>query len=68
MFLKGSKEMEITGPHTVNQTCDLLWCYSWEVMDCSPSSPDLKPSDFHLLGPHKKHLTGKKFAADADVK
>jgi hypothetical protein len=26
------------------------------------------PSDFHLFGPLKKHLAGKRFAKDADMK
>jgi hypothetical protein len=37
-------------------------------MDHSPNSPDLEPSDFYLFGLLKKHLAGKKFATDADVK
>jgi hypothetical protein len=26
------------------------------------------PSDFQIYGPRKKHLAGKRFAADGDVK
>ncbi|GBL79046.1 hypothetical protein AVEN_48994-1 [Araneus ventricosus] len=29
--------------------------------------PDLAPSDFHLFGPLKQHLGGKRFADDDDV-
>jgi hypothetical protein len=29
-----------------------------------PYSPDLTPSDFHLFGPLKNHLGGKRFADD----
>jgi len=37
-------------------------------MDHSPNSPDFEPTDFLLFGPLKKHLAGKKFVADANVK
>lgn len=33
-----------------------------------PNSPYLTHSDFHLFGPLEKHLTGQRFAIDADVK
>jgi len=32
------------------------------------SVSSVEPCDFYLFGPRKKHLAGKKFAADADVK
>ena len=32
-----------------------------------PYSPDLAPSDYHLLGPMKKMLNGQKFASDTEV-
>jgi hypothetical protein len=38
---------------------------SWNLPSCGP---DLAPSDFRLFVPLKKHLDGKQFAADADVK
>jgi len=38
---------------------------SWNLPSCSS---DLAPSDFRLFVPLKKHLDGKLFAADADVK
>ena len=68
MFLKGFRGMEIAGPHTVNWTCDWLWYYVWDVVDDSPSIPDFEPTDFRLFGPLKKHLAGKKFLADANMK
>jgi histone-lysine N-methyltransferase SETMAR len=37
-------------------------------MDYPPYSPDIAPSDFYLFGFLKKHLTGKQFATDADMK
>jgi histone-lysine N-methyltransferase SETMAR len=54
--------------HTVNCTLELLWRYNWEVLDYPPYSPDLAPSDFHLFGPFKKHLGGRRFVTDGEVK
>jgi hypothetical protein len=39
-----------------------------EVMDEPHCSPNLAPSGVHLFGPLKKHVAGKLFAADIDVK
>ena len=47
---------------------DWLRRYGWTVMDHSPYSSDLAPSDFYLFGPLKKHLVGKRFASDSNVK
>jgi hypothetical protein len=33
-----------------------------------PYCPDLAPNDFHVFGFRKKHLAGKQFSADVDVK
>jgi hypothetical protein len=38
------------------------------LWDHSPYSPHLAPSDFHLSGLLKKHLDGKRFATDANMK
>jgi hypothetical protein len=46
---------------------ELLWCYNLEVLDHPPYNPDLVPSDFHLFGPLKKHLSGRRFATDGEV-
>jgi hypothetical protein len=37
------------------------------VLDHRPYSPDLAPSDFHLFGPLKKHLGGRRVATDCEV-
>lgn len=58
----GSKETE------ANQTCDWLWCCGWEIMDHLHNNSDLVPSDLHVFGCLKKHLVGRRFAADASVK
>jgi histone-lysine N-methyltransferase SETMAR len=33
----------------------------WEVLEHSPYSPDLAPSDFYLFGPLKHHLSAEHF-------
>jgi hypothetical protein len=48
-------------------TRELLRRYNWEVLDHPPYGPDLAPSDFHLFGPLKKHLDGRRFATDDEV-
>jgi histone-lysine N-methyltransferase SETMAR len=47
-----------------NRTRELLGRYNWEVLDHPSYSPDLAPSDFHLFGPLKKHLGGRRFSTD----
>lgn len=49
-------------------TGDWLQNYSFEVMYHPLYSPDLTPKDFHLFGPLKKQLVGKRSATDADMK
>jgi hypothetical protein len=36
------------------------------VLDHLPYSSDLAPSDFHLFGPLKEHLGGRRFATDGE--
>jgi len=40
----------------------------WEVLPHPAYSPDLAPNDFHLFGPLKEALGGKRFTADDVVK
>jgi hypothetical protein len=42
--------------------------YGWKAVDHPSNSSYLTHSDFHLFGPLEKHLSGKRFATDADVK
>jgi len=63
VFLKGSKEMEITDLHT-----DWLRRHSWKVTDYHSHGSEHALSDFHLSGPLKNHPTGKRLAKDAEVK
>ncbi|GFN84039.1 hypothetical protein PoB_001054500 [Plakobranchus ocellatus] len=52
-------------PHTAKRTKEWLERYKWDIIPHPAHSPDLAPSDFHLAGPLKCHLGGKKFE-DAD--
>ncbi|GBN31297.1 hypothetical protein AVEN_63438-1 [Araneus ventricosus] len=54
-------------PHTGSVTLDLKWRFRWNVLEHSPNSPYLAPSDFHLFGLLKKHLEGHHFRTDAEV-
>jgi len=48
-------------PHSANQTTATLRSFNWEVLQHPPYSLDLAPSDFHLFGPLKHHLSGERF-------
>jgi len=39
----------------------------WELLQHSPYSPDLAPSNFHLFGPQSESLGDIKFKNDVDV-
>lgn len=54
-------------PHTANVTKQWFERYGWEVLPHPPHSPDLAPSDFHLFGPLKRHLSGKRFNTNEEV-
>ena len=43
--------MELSEPHTANQICDCLLCYSWKFVDHPPCSPNLMSSDSIYLDP-----------------
>jgi hypothetical protein len=58
----------VTGPHTANSTSSRSLRYDCQVTYHPTHSPDLASSNFHLLGPLKKHLASMRFATDADVK
>jgi hypothetical protein len=39
----------------------------WEVLEHPPYNPDLAPSDLHLFGPLKHHLSAEHFPDDETV-
>jgi hypothetical protein len=39
----------------------------WDVVPHPPYSPDLAPSDYHLFGPVKRVLGGKRFRNNDEV-
>jgi histone-lysine N-methyltransferase SETMAR len=51
-------------PHTANQTVETVNELGFEVMEQPPYSPDLAPSDFHMFGPVKEALRGRRFSSD----
>ena len=54
--------------HAASLTCDPLQRYAWQVTNHTFRDRDLAPRDFHPFGPCKKHLAGKRFTKDADMK
>jgi histone-lysine N-methyltransferase SETMAR len=50
--------------HTVRATQERIPELQGELLERPPYRPDLPSSDFHLCGPLKKHLGGKRFADD----
>ena len=55
-------------PHTAAHTAETLRKLKFDVMAHPPYSPDLAPSDYHLFGPLKEALRGRRFTSDQEVK
>jgi histone-lysine N-methyltransferase SETMAR len=55
-------------PYAALATQERIQELQWELLEHPPYSPDLAPSDFHLLGPLKHQLSGKRFVDNKDVK
>jgi histone-lysine N-methyltransferase SETMAR len=51
-------------PHTAHATQERIKELQWELLEHPPYNPDLAPSDFHVFGPLKNNLGGKRFADD----
>ena len=54
-------------PHVAARTMDTIQKLKWNVLPHPPYSPDLAPSDYHLFGPLKEHLGGKRFRNNEEV-
>ena len=55
-------------PHTVIHTLQTLVKLGFRVLEHPAYSPDLAPSDYHLFGPFKNALMGRRFTSDEGVK
>ena len=55
-------------PHTAAQTVETINQLGFEVLEHPAYSPDLAPSDYHIFGPLKDGLRGRRFSTDEDVK
>jgi histone-lysine N-methyltransferase SETMAR len=53
-------------PHTAAATQNLITTFGWEQIDYPPYSPELAPSDFHLLLHLKSFLAGWRIHDDED--
>jgi histone-lysine N-methyltransferase SETMAR len=51
-------------PHTARATQGRFQELQWEILEHPPYSPDLAPSDYHLIGALKRHLGSKRFTYD----
>jgi histone-lysine N-methyltransferase SETMAR len=54
-------------PHAAARTQAMLQEFGWEVFEHPAYSPDLAPSDFHLLQKLKEFLGGRRFKSDEEV-
>ena len=54
--------------HTAAHTAEPLRKLKFEVMAHPPYSPDLAPSDYHLFGPLKEALRGRRSTSDQEAK
>ena len=55
-------------PYTAAHTAETLQKFKFEVMSHPPYSPDLDPCDYHLFGPLKEALRGRRFTSDQEMK
>jgi hypothetical protein len=51
-------------PRTARANQERIQELQWELLEHSPCSPELAPSDIHLFGPLEDHLGGNSFAND----
>jgi histone-lysine N-methyltransferase SETMAR len=55
-------------PHTACATAKKIMDLRLECIPHPAYSPDLTPSDYHVFGPLKEALGGKKFSTDDEIK
>jgi histone-lysine N-methyltransferase SETMAR len=54
-------------PHTTQATHERIQELQWALLEHPSYSPDLASSDFHLFGPLKNYLGGRRFADVEEV-
>ncbi|WKY05876.1 hypothetical protein Q1695_006243 [Nippostrongylus brasiliensis] len=54
-------------PHTARRTKNVIQAYGWEILPHPPYSPDLAPSDFHLLRSLSNAISGTSFDSEAQL-
>ena len=54
--------------HTTKVSMAKLHELKWQLLPHLAYSPDLAPSDFHLFGPLKDPLLGKRFGCESELK
>uniref|UniRef100_A0A8R1HYS1 Histone-lysine N-methyltransferase SETMAR n=1 Tax=Caenorhabditis japonica TaxID=281687 RepID=A0A8R1HYS1_CAEJA len=54
-------------PHVAKTTKSLLETFSWTVLAHPPYSPDLAPSEYHLVPDMQRFLEGTDFKTKSDV-
>jgi histone-lysine N-methyltransferase SETMAR len=55
-------------PHTAAATVETVQQPGFERLQHPPYSPDLVLSDYHIFGPLKEALRGRRFTSDEEVK
>ena len=55
-------------PHTAVVTVETVQQLGFELLQHPPYSPDLAPSDYHIVGPLKEVLHRRRFTSDEEVK
>ena len=54
--------------HTAKVSMNKLRELKWQLLPHPVYSPDLAPSDFHLFGPLKDPLRGRRFDSESELK
>ncbi|GFO20621.1 transposase [Plakobranchus ocellatus] len=67
IFLQHDNEPPPPHTHTSKRTMEWLERYRWDIIPHPAHSPDLASSGFHLFGPLKSHLGGKKFEDEDEL-
>ena len=55
-------------PHTAATTVETVQGLGVELLQHPPYSPDLAPSNYHIFGPLKEVLCGRRFTSNEEMK